>query len=42
MRADAIKALEQNLGPHWDAPNAPGPGAVDELAACALALGLCA
>jgi predicted ATPase/DNA-binding winged helix-turn-helix (wHTH) protein len=42
MRADALKALEQQLGPDWDTTGTLGRGAVDELAACSLALGLSA
>ncbi|MGC1456900.1 MAG: winged helix-turn-helix domain-containing protein [Steroidobacteraceae bacterium] len=42
MRADALKALAEHLGPQWDAAGAQSPGAVDELAACSLALGLSA
>jgi predicted ATPase/DNA-binding winged helix-turn-helix (wHTH) protein len=42
MRVDAIQALAQQLGPNWAAETTPGAAALDELAACSLALGLSA
>ncbi len=42
MRAQAVKDLEEHLGPQWDATGAPGAGALNELGACSLALGLSA
>jgi hypothetical protein len=42
MRANAVQALEQHLGPHWGATGAQNADVLDELAACSLSLGLSA
>jgi hypothetical protein len=42
MRTDAVKALDEHLGPDWGAAISRRTGALDELAACSLALGLSA
>jgi predicted ATPase/DNA-binding winged helix-turn-helix (wHTH) protein len=42
MRAEALKALQEHLGKPWDAAGTAGLASGDELAACALALGLSA
>lgn len=40
MRNDAVKALDEHLGPNWGARASHAAGPLNELAACSLALGL--
>jgi len=42
MRADAVKALNEQLGPGWESVGSTASWALDELSACSLALGLSA
>jgi hypothetical protein len=42
MRAAAVQALEEHLGPNWGAETIRRDDALDELGACSLALGLSA
>jgi hypothetical protein len=42
MRTDAVKSLNEHLGPNWGASSTQRCDTLDELAACSLALGLSA